>query len=164
MTSVTYTVNKANVFTEVAKTTSYTGVKKAPDGSLYEQIFTTDEDRLLLERFWNEAANAATELFKPFVENVSSTSQAHGVDLANNYVAELSLSSSYDTSLTNSVQSSLFSFFVNYIVSKWYRFANKDEAAEFETEAEGYLQDVRSKIYFKKKPSRPSLSPASPTT
>lgn len=154
MTSVTYTVNKANVFTEVAKTTSYTGVKKAADGSLYEQIFTTDEDRLLLERFWNEAANTATELFKPFLVSVSSAVQAHGVNLANNYVAQLSLSSSYDTSLTDSAQSSLFSFFVNFIVGKWYRFANKEEAQEFELEAESKIQDVKSKIYYKKKPTR----------
>ena len=154
MSDVTLTVNKANVYTEVAKTTSYSGVKAAADGSLYEQIFTTDEDRLLLERFWNEAANAATELFKPFLSSVTSTVQSHGVNLANNYVAVLSLSPSYDTSLTDSVQSSLFSYFVDFIVSRWFKFANKSESEDFGAQAVAMLEDVKSKIYHKKKPTR----------
>ena len=152
--SVTFTVNKANVYTEVAKTTSYAGVKKAADGSLYEQIFTTDEDRLMLERFWNEAANAATDLFKPFLVSASSTTQSHGVNLAGNYVAQLEMSSAYDTALNNSVQSSLFSYFVNYIVSQWFIFTNKEEAKGFAQEAAAMILDVKAKIYYRKKPTR----------
>lgn len=154
MSNTTLTVNKANVYTEVAKTTSYSGVKKAADGSLYEQIFTTDEDRLLLERFWNEAANAATELFKPFLVSVTSTAQSHGINLSANYTVVLALSNAYDSSLNDSVQSSLFSYFVNFIVSRWYKFANKDEAEEFGTQAVAMLDDVKSKIFYKKKPTR----------
>ena len=159
MSDVTFTVNKASVYTEVAKTTSYSGFKAAADGSLYEQIFTTDEDRLLLERFWNEAANAATELFKPFLSSVSSAAQSHGVNLAANYTAKLSLSPSYDTTLNDSVQSSLFSYFVDFIVSRWYKFANKGEAEDFGAQALAMLEDVKSKIYHKKKPAR--TTPAS---
>ena len=154
MSVTTFTINKANVYTEVAKTTSYSGVKASADGSLYEQIFTTDEDRLLLERFWNEAANAATNLFKPFLVSVSSTTQSHGVNLAANYVLQVELSKGYDSALDNSVQSSLFSYFVNYIVSQWYVFANKDEAAKFAQEAVTMIDDVRTKIYYRKKPTR----------
>lgn len=154
MSTVTYTVNKANVYTEVAKTTSYSGVKKAADGSLYEQIFTTDQDRLMLERFWNEAANAATELFKPFLSSVSSTAQSHGVDLAKNYVVNIVPYASYDTSLNDSVQSSLFSYFVNFIVSRWFKFVNRDESEDYGAQAASMLEDVKSKIYYKKKPLR----------
>ncbi len=154
MSVTTFTVNKANVYTEVAKTTSYSGAKAAADGSLYEQIFTTDEDRLMLERFWNEAANAANNLFKPFLVSSSSTTQSHGVNLAGNYVVQLELSKSYDTALNNSVQSSLFSYFVNYIVSQWYIFANKEDAKSFSLEAAAMIEDVRAKIYFRKKPTR----------
>ena len=154
MSVTTFTVNKANVYTEVAKTTSYSGVKAAADGSLYEQIFTTDEDRLLLERFWNEAANAATNLFKPYLVSVSSTAQSHGVNLAGNYTVNLELSKGYDTALNDSVQSSLFSYFVNYIVSQWFVFANKEEAKKFAEEAVTMIDDVRTKIYYRKKPTR----------
>ena len=129
-------------------------MKKVADGSLYDQIFTTDEDRLLLERFWNEASNAATELFKPFLVSVSTAAQAHGVDLSQNYVVVLALSSAFDTSLEDSIQSSLFSFFTNFLVSRWFKFANKDEAEGFAEEAAAMLEDVKSKIYYRKKPTR----------
>ena len=151
---VTLTVNKANVFTEVAKTTSYSGIKKSPDGSLYEQVFTTDEDRLMLERFWNEAANNVTDILKNFEGVFSDTQQAHGIDIANNYSAKVSLSNSFDTNLISSIQSSLFSFFVDYIVGNWYKFINKEEASSYLEDSAAMLLDVKSKIYFKKKPSR----------
>ena len=154
MSVTTFTVNKANVYTEVAKTSSYSGKKKAADGSLYEQIFTTDEDRIMLERFWNDAANAITSLFKPFLVSVSSAAQSHGVNLAGNYVLQVELSKGYDSALDDSVQSSMFSYFVNYIVSQWYVFTNKDEAADFAKEAVNMLDDVKTKIYFRKKPKR----------
>lgn len=151
---ITFTVNKANVFTEVAKTTSYSGIKKSPDGSLYEQVFTTDEDRLMLERFWNEAANNVTDILKNFEGVFSDTQQAHGIDIANNYSAKVSLSNSFDINLISSIQSSLFSFFVDYIVGSWYKFINKEEASSYLEDSAAMLLDVKSKIYFKKKPSR----------
>lgn len=153
MIDVSFTINKANVYSEVAKTTSYSGIKGALAAS-YEEVFTTDEDRQMLERFWNEASNAVTELFKPFLVSVTSSPESHGIELERNYQVSLQLSASYDTSLTASIQSSLFSFFTDYIVAKWYKFINKEEAGSFWDEAESMLLDVKSKIYFKKKPTR----------
>lgn len=154
MTDKVFTINKANVFTEVAKTTSFLGIKKSPDGSLYEQIFTTDDDRQMLERFWNESANVLTQLFKSFIVSVSPTTQAHGIDLSANYTVVLSLPSSYDDSLDGSISSSMFSFVVNYIVSKWLKFLDKDEAALYGQESLSMLEDIKSKIFFRKKPTR----------
>ena len=67
MKTIELTVNKANVYDEVAKTTSYTGQKMQGDATAYDRIFTTDDDRMMLERFWVEACNGATEQFKPFL-------------------------------------------------------------------------------------------------
>lgn len=152
--STSFTVHKAKVYTEVAKTTSYGGAKKTLDGSSYETVFTKDEDRIMLERFWNEAANAVTDIFKPFIVKVSSAEQAHDVDLGQDYVAELSMPGSFDTTLVDSIQSSLFSFFTDFIVSRWYKFADKEDAQTFESDAAMMLEDVKAKIYFRKKPKR----------
>ena len=117
MTSVNININKANVYVEVAKTSSYSGAKMIDEApNAYEKIFTTDEDRMMLERFWREACNQVTDLFKPFLESVVELSESHGIDLTANYTASLSLSSSYDPNLTNSIQNSIFSFFTNYII------------------------------------------------
>ena len=154
MQQVTFTVRKANVYDEVAKTSSYTGSKMVGDASAYDRIFTTDADQLMLERFWTEACNAVADLFKPFLVSISDITESHCPDLTKNFEAVLDLSGSYDTALNNSVESSLFSFFTNLIVSKWYEFSNKQESEKYGTTAAAMLEDVRSKIYYRKKPRR----------
>ena len=113
MISITLTINKANVYDEVAKTTSYEGKKMEEDKNAYERIFIIEEDRTMLERFWNEACNTATETFKRFIVSVIEQTDSTTMDVTKNYVAKLEVSSSYDVNLTNSIQASLFSFFVN---------------------------------------------------
>lgn len=154
MIDVTLTVSKQQVYDEVAKTTSYTGTKMQNDNSAYDRIFTTDSDRSMLERFWTEACNAATEKLKKFLVSVSDNSEGGTIDLSRDYVVELELSSSYDENLTESIQASLFSFFVSAIVSKWYKFTNKGEADGYAADAVGMMNDVMGKVYFRKKPKR----------
>ena len=152
MISVTFTVHKADVYNEVAKTTSYTGIKMSGDD--YSRIFTKDEDRMMLERFFNEAANEVTDVLKPFLVTVSDTSPLHCVDLTRNYVVSLDLSSSYDIHLNGSIESSMFSFFTNFIVGNWYKFANKSEAEQYLEQGVNMIVDIKRKIYYRKKPSR----------
>lgn len=155
MNSISLSVNKANVYDEVAKTTSYAGQKLMDgDATAYERIFTTDEDRLLLERFWVETCNAVTEQFKPFITSIDAQPISHGVDLTRNYNVTLELSSVFDVSLTEAIETSLFSFFVASIVSKWYALANKSETEAMVAEAVGILDSVMKKIYYRKKPTR----------
>lgn len=156
MTDIRLTVQKSSVYNEVAKTTSYTGVKMTGDDDAYERIFTTDDDRMMLERFWIEACCAATEQFKPFLVDVSTQPESHGVELDRDYTVDLELSSSFDIHLKDSMETSLFSFFVSYIVSKWYRFVNKPESESYGADAAGMLDDVMRKAYYRKKPRRVS--------
>jgi hypothetical protein len=74
-----------------------------------------------------------------------------------NYNVELELSSSFDDNLTEAISTSLFSFFVASIVSKWFIFANKPEAESFTIGAAGIMDDIMRKIYYKKRVSRASI-------
>ena len=154
MIEQTFTVNKANVYNEVAKTTSYTGAKMEKDDNAYQRIFTKDEDRLMLERFWIETCNAVTDQLKQFIVSVSDQAVNYDINLEMNYEVTLELSSSYDTNLSGSVNTSLFSFFVSSIVSKWFKFTNKEDEEIYVKEAVGLMNDVISKVYWKKKPKR----------
>lgn len=145
MTQIELTVVKTSVYNEVAKTTSYTGAKMVGDDDAYLRIFTTDEDQEMLERFWDEASSGAVEQFKPFI------GQCSNGDI---FTVQLVLSSSFDTNLKDSIQSSLFSYFVAMIVSKWFKMANKSEAEGYGMEAVGAMDDVMKKIYYRKKPVR----------
>lgn len=144
---LTLTVNREEVYKEVAQTTSYTGAKM-DDEHAYDRIFTTDEDKTMLERFWNESKTTICNALKRVLE---SEAEASG-----DYRLSLALSNSFDEALTDSMQRSLFSFFVMNITAKWYTFTNKGEAAGYASEAATYLDDIKRKCFFKKKPTRPT--------
>ncbi|MBR2129037.1 MAG: hypothetical protein IJ940_09270 [Bacteroidales bacterium] len=151
---ITLLVTKINVYDEVSKTSSYTGAKMDDNGSGYMRIFTIDEDRIVLERFWNEACNKVVDLVKPFISSISKLVESHTIDLSNNFTAKLSMPSSFDASLVESINTALFSYFTNYIVGKWYEFTNKEESGAYLLCANSALEDVKSKIYYRKKPTR----------
>ena len=147
MTEVTFTINKEQVYEEVAQTTAYTG-SKMDDEHAYDRIFTTDEDESMLERFWNESKNTICNSLKKLL--VSET------EIDGNYTLSLGLSNSFDVALKDSMQRSLFSYFVMNITAKWYTFTNKQEAKGYASEAATYIEDIMRKAYFKKKPTRPT--------
>ena len=103
MIDIILTVNKEKVYEEVAKTTSYTGAKM-DDELAYDRIFTTDEDKSMLERFWCESKNTiCNSLKKMLLDETEADSE---------YRLSLGLSNSFDEALKESMQRSLFSFFV----------------------------------------------------
>lgn len=147
MIDIRLRINKESVYEEVARTSSYTGAKM-DDEHAYERIFTTDEDKAMLERFWDECRiMVCNSLKKVFL----SEEETDGT-----YDLNLELSNSFDTQLVGSMQRSLFSFFVMNIAGKWYTFTNKDEATGYVAEAATYMEDIMRKAYFKKKPTRPT--------
>nr|DAV37247.1 MAG TPA: hypothetical protein [Caudoviricetes sp.] len=146
MKSVTLNINKQEVYEEVAQTTSYTGAKM-DDENAYERIFTKEGDESMLNRFWNESKNTICNSLKKLL--VSET-ETDGV-----YILSLEVSNSFDDALTESMQRSLFSYFVMNITAKWYTFTNKQEATGYATEAATYVDDIMRKAFYKRKPTRP---------
>lgn len=144
---ITLSINKEDVYNEVAKTTEYTGAKM-DDERAYETISTTEEDKTMLERFWNECKNMVCNSLKRVL---ASEDEDNGV-----YELKLKLSAAFDESLTESMQRSLFSFFVMNITAKWYTFANKGEATGYAAEAATYIEDIMRKALYKKHPTRPT--------
>lgn len=145
---VTLTISKESVYDEVAKTTEYTGAKM-DDEHAYEVISTTEEDKTMLERFWNECKNMVCNSLKKVLVSENETEEGA-------YELTLGLSSAFDESLTESMQRSLFSFFVMNITAKWYTFANKSEATGYATEAATHIEDIMRKAFYKKRPTRPT--------
>lgn len=162
----TFTVRKSYVYDDVQMYSSYSGAKQTDsDATAYNRVRSTDEDRRLIERFWMEACNGATDQLRPFLVRLLRTTTntateptgtpQRNMDLMDDYSVELNLSSSFDyVALRDSVEGSLHTYFVNYIISRWYQFANKDEAEKYGTNAVAAMDDVMRKIYSRKKPVR----------
>lgn len=141
-------VNRADVYKEVAQSTSYTGAKMEGDENAFDRISTVDEDQSELQRFWDECR---AEVAQAFVRMIDSESMD-----GDDYTLVLDVSSAFDEALLPSMNLGLFSYFVQSISGKWYVYTNKSEAADYATESKTLLDEVRQKAFFKKKPERPT--------
>ena len=145
MIEVNINISKQSVFSDVGRLTHYTGDKKDGDANAFERISTTPTDESMLSQFWQEACEGVTEQLKPFVV---------AIDTTNGYMVSLSLSSSYDTGLTDSVIENIRSCLTLYIVSRWYILSNREDSERYSLDAANQLSEAMRKIYYKKKPSR----------
>ena len=154
---------------EVAVTTSYTGAKMIDDQDALDRISTVDEDKIHLDRFWEESrADISQELiglvtFEGMVidpmksdKNAPTNKESVAPSQLQCYKLILDVSKSFDNALLPSMNLSLFSFFVHSIVAKWYIYTNKKEAGEYADKAVILLDDIHRKAVYKKKPSRPT--------
>jgi|WetSurMetagenome_2_1015567.scaffolds.fasta_scaffold104977_2 hypothetical protein len=149
---ITITIKKSSVYEEVAKTTAYAGARD--EEVKYDRVFTTEDDRLMLERFWREACTFSTDIMKKFISTVTTPVNSQTVDLTDDYEAVLSMPSAFDSNLTGSIQESLFSYFVNSISAKWFKITNRKDAEIYTADATSFLNKVKTDIFFRKNPTR----------
>ena len=152
MANFTLTITKSDVYEEVAKTTAYIGAKnKLEDGkSAFDQVFVTDADLTMIERFFNESMDALRNVLKRFI---SGGSGADGT-----ITWQLEMPSRFDDNLLESIKSSAKSFLVNSIIGKWCEITANDKVKEYADNAAALLVDIKEKAFFKKKPTRTKIS------
>lgn len=151
MADSTLTITKSDVYEEVAKTTAYIGAKnKLEDGkSAFDQVFVTDADMTMIERFFNESLDALRNVLKRFI---SGGSGADGT-----ITLQLKMTSRFDDNLLESIKSSANSFLVNSIICKWCEITANDKVKEYADNAAALLLDIKEKAFFKKKPTRKNI-------
>ena len=152
MADFTLTIKKSDIYEEVAKTTAYIGKKTTvEDGkSAFDQIFVTEADLAMIERFFNESLDALRNVLKRFI---SGDSVVNGTITWN-----LDMPSRFDENLLSSINSSANSFMVNSIIGKWCEITANDKVKEYADNAAALLLDIKDKAFYKKKPTRTKIS------
>lgn len=147
---VSYLVDKEAVLKEVRRLTHYGGHRKIGDDGAFERMRATDSDKDMLEQFWKAACSAATEQLMHYVRCMAND------DIGDSpaYEVEMDMPSLYDVNLNDSIEDSLQNFFINLIVSKWYKITSPEDEAKYAADALGYMQDIENKIYHRKRPKR----------
>lgn len=152
MADFTLTIKKNDIYEEVAKTTAYIGKKTTvEDGkSAFDQIFVTEADLAMIERFFNESLDALRNVLKRFISGDS------GADETISW--NLDMPSRFDDNLLSSINSSANSFMVNSIIGKWCEITANDKVKEYADNAAALLLDIKEKAFYKKKPTRTKIS------
>ncbi len=157
MIEIRLKVNKGAVYTDVEKLTSYTGSKMEKGGveGAYDRIRTTDSANEMLERFWAEACTLATGSLKHYIMcDDGYHPPTHGVELSDCYEAKLLLPDNFNKHLEKSIESSLHSYFVEFICSEWFLIANKEEAGVYAGNAQQLMKDILNKLHSRIRPVR----------
>lgn len=152
MIRVIFSVDKEKVLKEVRRLTHYVGQRKQGDEGTFERMSATNGDAGMLEQFWKEACAAATEQLMHYAIRIDNDEDIG----TSSYDITLDLPSQYDTSLNESIESSLQNFFINLISSKWFELTDADGKSSGTSAAAalGYMKDVEKKIYYRKRPQR----------
>ena len=152
MADLVITIKRSDVYEEVAKTTAYIGAKNKLEDrkSAFDQVFVTDADLTMIERFFNESLDALRNVLKRFISGGS------GVD--GTITWQLEMPSRFDDNLLSSINSSVNSFLVNSIIGKWCEITANDKVKEYADNAAALLLDIKEKAFFKKKPTRTNIS------
>jgi hypothetical protein len=159
---ITLTIQQSKVLEEVAATAEYIGDKMTNDDGAYERIRIVDANWDGLKRFWNECR---AEVAKAFTNMVSSEGMYSYHD--STYTADpdgdyyrltLDVSGLFDTAQEATMQTGLFSFFVQGITARWLAYTDKADAAGYAQTAAAQLEDVRGKVFYKVLPTRPYTS------
>ena len=152
MADSTLTIKKSDVYEEVAKTTAYIGAKnKLEDGkSAFDQVFVTDADLTMIERFFNESLDALRNVLKRFISG--------GSEVDGTITWQLEMPSRFDDNQLSPINSSANSFLVNRIIGKWCEITANDKVKEYADNAAALLLDIKDKAFFKKKPTRTKIS------
>ena len=150
METIEIRIDREDVMREVDKTTDYTGSKMDESDTTRDRILMTEDDMVNLSRFWDEAAAVANGRLRNMI--LVAPVDKHSSE--GDYHVTLEVSKGFNKALTPSVQSSLRSFFIQSIVGKWFRIANKNEAKDYFSVAEKLLDDAMRKLYSRQRPRR----------
>ncbi len=152
MAEITISAANEDIYEEVNKTTSFLGVKNKLDNgkSAYDQVFTTEADKAILERYMIEAREMLVGLFKRFLTNAdySVAELCYTLDMPSNFKDELQ----------ESMELSMKNFATNYIIAKWCEITCPEKAKEYADNAAQQLKDIKDKLYYKKPPTRTAIT------
>lgn len=152
METITIQIFQHDVYDEVAKATDYTGAKLIDgDEKARDRILAADDDLATLDRFWEESVMATNERFKQIL--VSGTTRQFADKTV--YEGILEVSRAFDKTLTESIQSTIRSFFIASIIGQWFKFANKGEASDYFAQGAELIEAAERMLYSRKRPALP---------
>lgn len=149
MRDIRISINRDEVYEEVAKTTAYIGGKNldANGKSLYDQVFVTDADREMLEGYWNAAiddVSVALDSVLAFENSYSGKEETFGLRVSN----------LFKESLVKTLETTAISYVVNKVVAEWCLVVSKDKAEDYLSKANALLVKMDAILYMRKRPTR----------
>ncbi|MCC8114182.1 MAG: hypothetical protein LIP03_09365 [Bacteroidales bacterium] len=144
---ITLSISQTAVYAAVDMHAAYTGAKMDADPGAFARIATTQADREMLARFWDEAASQFSQALRKSI--------SHQSTIGTLYQVVLEVSASFDEMLVSTMQSALFDYFTAAITTRWFAVSNREQVPDFAATAATLLGQLQRNSLAKKAPSRP---------
>lgn len=149
------TVKKSEVYREVEKRSALAAASaKEAD---FEGVWATEHEGMLLDTYWVEGCSA---LVQTLARLVCCGTAEHNLDAWNAgevLSLDLDVSGRFNGALAGSLTDSVKMALACNVLAGWMS-AKKPESAEtFRKEAEGYVNDIRVKIFYRIPPGQPGF-------
>lgn len=148
MQEIKLEINKGDVYEEVAKSTAYIGSKTFDDSgkNRFEQVFVTDADRVMLERFWQGAISSLQPVFGGILREI--TASEEGI------LFVLKVTDNYPMVFEDSLKSSTIEYIENKILAEWCAVSAKGETEKYVNESGALLMQINNLIHKRCRPTR----------
>ncbi len=133
---------------EVGKLTAYVGAKNTDekDVNTYDKVFATNDDAVLLERFWREAKSDITDKLSRHIITPEKpiTITDDNVDTTEQYQIELHLPDNYNTAMLAPLNDEIYNYMANTIIYKWFGITNRGDEERYSSYAANSLAKIHS--------------------
>ncbi len=145
---ITINILKSSLLNEIGKLTAYVGAKNTDEKGVntYDQVFTTNDDSILLERFWRESKSDITNKLSRYiiVPEEAITITDDDVDPEEQFQLTISLPENYNTSLLAPLNDEIYNYMANMIVSRWFGITNRGDEERYLNYASRSLEKIHS--------------------
>lgn len=149
MQNIQIAISQDGIYEEVIKTTAYIGGKNVDQNghTLYDQVFVTDVDKEMLDRFLLDAVENASLVLSEVIKSVDSDDEGY-------LIFDLLMTDNFPKKLQSDLQQAISSYLQHQIIAEWCGVSAKGEAEKYTTEAAVMLRLVNSIIYKRCRPIR----------
>lgn len=159
MIEINLNIKKSVVYNEVSKISSYIGAKRIDaDKKVYERVFSTDDDRELLERYWRETKSSLMSILSRWLQGVSIPENSQTVDDAEVWAVKLHLPDTFKAELAYGIDEDVLSYMINNILFKWLAVSEPKEAEYYGVMAENKKGEITRKLLYRTKPINVTMS------
>lgn len=145
---ITISILKSSLYNEIGKLTAYVGAKNTDEQGVntYDQVFTTNDDATLLERFWREAKSDITDKLSRYIITPETTINAtdDNIDPAEQYQITLILPDNYNTAMLAPLNDEIYNYMTNIITSKWFGITNRGDEERYLAYASNSFAKIHS--------------------
>lgn len=149
MSTLSISIVKATVISEISLVTTYQAGRNKNVPEDFSRVNVSDADVSILDKYWNECIAEIDKELKMFITDNTTDDDE--------YAMSLTMPSNYDSAMDSSINTSLKTYVVNAILSKWFAITDPTSSERYATIAAGAMQSAKNKLWFRKKPTRTAI-------